>query len=251
MPDEQCLAHMGPLVQGLTASWPRRSHTLLELGCGDGKALDLLWPFGFDVTGVEHSPQLLEQARARFGCRGDFHLGPCDDAPFDDQSFDYVIIFTAFFHLPNNELETLLAEAVRLASKSVLCIFPNAWSLARLASMLPTRARSRLCGSCTLASGYNPFSVLRQIWRLGAGRHWIMRGILPGPGATWSTETRFGKTINNRLLLGPVGAYVGIRLDVLPPVSMTGLPLRVKAAQLMAGTSPVTTRNATQGLPES
>ena len=251
MPDEQCLAHMGPLVQGLTASWPRRSHTLLELGCGDGKALDLLWPFGFDVTGVEHSPQLLAQARTRFGYRGDFHLGPCDDAPFDDQSFDYVLIFTAFFHLKNSEMDAVLAEAVRLASKGVLCIFPNAWSLARLASMLPGRARSRLCGSHALATGYNPFTILRQIWRLGAGRHWNMRGILPGPGATWSAETRFGKAMNSRLLPGPLGAYVGIRLDVLPLAGMTGLPLRVKAARLMAGTSPVATRNAAQGLPES
>ncbi len=247
--EDTCLAHLGPLLEGLTAPWPRRGHSLLELGCGGGAALERMWAFGFDVTGLERVPHQLELARARFGGRADFLLGAYDAAPFDDSAFDYVLLCTVFEHLPRHATAPVVAEAVRLASKSVLCIFPNSWSLARMASGLPGWLRARLCGAHVLAKGQNPLALLRQLRRCGTGRRYVMRGILPGPGCTWSAETRLGKYVNTRLLPGPFGSYVGLRMDMAPAVGVTGLPLRV-ARLTMARTSSVATRTAVRTLPE-
>ena len=50
------------LVQHCLAPWPRRGRTLLEVNCGRGELLPLLWEYGFDMTATEHNPELRAEA---------------------------------------------------------------------------------------------------------------------------------------------------------------------------------------------
>lgn len=58
------------LFQHLISQWPRRGHTLLDIGCGAGIFLEMLWHYGFDVTGLDTGTDLLDMARERLGNPG-------------------------------------------------------------------------------------------------------------------------------------------------------------------------------------
>lgn len=52
-------------VHALVAKHRPRARTLLDLGCGTGRHASLLAERGYDVVGVDRSPEMLAEARAR------------------------------------------------------------------------------------------------------------------------------------------------------------------------------------------
>ena len=52
------------LLQGVIAPWPRRKQKLLDIGCGTGMFLEFFWSCGFDLTGMDKSPDMLARAYA-------------------------------------------------------------------------------------------------------------------------------------------------------------------------------------------
>ena len=67
------------------------STTLLDIGCGTGIATAL---FPCNTTGIDTSPQLIEQAKKRINAQ----VADAHHLPFPDQSFDIVISLTAAHH---------------------------------------------------------------------------------------------------------------------------------------------------------
>ncbi|NCC94898.1 MAG: methyltransferase domain-containing protein, partial [Opitutae bacterium] len=88
------------------APWPRRKQKLLDIGCGTGMFLEFFWSCGFDLTGMDKSPDMLARARdlgletvwdryekmlpeCGFGelgvCCRNCNMGPCRISPFEDQ----------------------------------------------------------------------------------------------------------------------------------------------------------------------
>jgi len=214
------LSHLSLLVQHLSADWPRRGRSLLEIGCGDGRVLEILWTLGFDISGVEHDPDSAGLACALLGDRADIRIGAYDHLPYEDDSFDYVVLVRVFGQ--HHDVNALLREAARGATRSMLLVFPNAWSLAWVAARLPWREQPRM-------PAYSPFAIVRDLRRVCPGHGLRIRSILPGPPGTWAAHSlwRYG---NNRLLPLPFGAFAGIRLDFMPQTPFTGLPLRVNAS---------------------
>ncbi|MFA7467493.1 MAG: class I SAM-dependent methyltransferase [Desulfotomaculaceae bacterium] len=94
---------------------PRAGMKILDVGCGTGLyALDLAAK-GLDVTGVDISRPMLEQAGAKAKHAGlDVHFMEADalQLPFKDQSFDAVLSVTALEFAP--DLSTALSEALRV-----------------------------------------------------------------------------------------------------------------------------------------
>ena len=90
--------------------WPRRGHTLLDIGCGAGIFLEMLWHYGFDVTGLDTGTDLLDMARERLGNRAEFQLGRPEHLPFDDEEFDYAALLTVLEYVDNPE--DVLREAI-------------------------------------------------------------------------------------------------------------------------------------------
>ena len=75
------------LLQHSIAAWPRRGRTLLEINCGRGDFLPLLWECGFDMTATESNPDLRAEA-GRMADRAEVLAATDDHLPFDDGEFD-------------------------------------------------------------------------------------------------------------------------------------------------------------------
>lgn len=86
------LAREKILLQHALSPWPRRGHSLLDMGCGDGLFLEFFWQSGFDVTAIDRASPLLDAARQRLHGRADIQAGALDSLPFADNTFDYVAI---------------------------------------------------------------------------------------------------------------------------------------------------------------
>jgi ubiquinone/menaquinone biosynthesis C-methylase UbiE len=117
------------LLDELEAEYVRRyaaGRDVLEVGCGTGLVLSRIRSFARSAQGVDLSPGMLEQARAR-GL--DVVLGSATALPFEDNRFDLTCSFKVLAHVP--EIELALAEMARVTRPGgmVLAEFYNPYSL--------------------------------------------------------------------------------------------------------------------------
>jgi SAM-dependent methyltransferase len=211
------------LLEHMTADWPRRGQRLLEIGCGTGVFLEVLHRAGFDVTGLDAAPAMLEAARVRLGQAADLHLGQAEHLPFADKEFDFSVLLTVLEFCVDPGLA--LREAVRVTRKAVLIGFLNSFSL----YWLTTFGLSR-CGGDALrrAHWFSPWEVRRLI-RDNLGRHpGHLLSILPGPRVTWR-ESLPWRLLNSPMLSFPVGSICARTISLTNEPVMTLLPSFSKA----------------------
>lgn len=115
------------LLQAVLAGWPRRGRKLLEIGCGTGLFLEHLYQMGFDVSGIDSSPDMIMAARQRFGNRAELYHGDGELLPFIDNEFDYAFLWSVLEF--TDDPAAMLAEAARVAEKGLLIGFLNRNSL--------------------------------------------------------------------------------------------------------------------------
>jgi ubiquinone/menaquinone biosynthesis C-methylase UbiE len=90
------------------------SGRVLEVGIGTGRNLPL-YPPDAELTGIELSPAMLEQARvraARLGRPADLRLGDAQQLPFPDRSFDSAIATLTLCSIP--DADKAVAEMARV-----------------------------------------------------------------------------------------------------------------------------------------
>jgi SAM-dependent methyltransferase len=90
----------------------RPGQRVLDLGCGVGAFLRLVSDRGARAYGLDASEALLELARARLP-EADLRVGEMEELPYDEDTFDLVTGFNAFFFA--NDMVAALAEAGRVA----------------------------------------------------------------------------------------------------------------------------------------
>lgn len=73
--------------------------TVLEIGCGSATYLNLLKSYGWHVQGLDLNPQASEAAKTNFGI--DVFVGELEDAPFVENSFDYIHMSHVVEHFTN------------------------------------------------------------------------------------------------------------------------------------------------------
>lgn len=72
----------------------KKNGRLLDVGCGTGRTTIPLLHLGFDVTGIDVVPVMIENAKkisAEQGLRIDYRIGDATKLAFEDDLFDYVI----------------------------------------------------------------------------------------------------------------------------------------------------------------
>lgn len=89
-----------------------RGTRVLEVGCGSGVFLRAAADRGAVVSGLDASPALVDLARARVP-EADVRVGDMESLPYDDDSFDVVAGFNAFFFA--DDMVTAVREAGRVA----------------------------------------------------------------------------------------------------------------------------------------
>jgi glycosyltransferase involved in cell wall biosynthesis len=98
--------------------------SMLDVGCGPGALWVRLEPSAprFSWTGVDATPEMLAVARRLFP-RIPVHHADAGALPFDDRSFDVVLLRHVLEHLPDWLMEKALEEAMRTARRAVVLDF--------------------------------------------------------------------------------------------------------------------------------
>ena len=215
------LSRQKMLLQHCLAPWPRRCRELLEVNCGAGQFLPLLWECGFDATATELRPEMRAIA-APLAPRVEIIAAAEDHLPFDDAAFDWVVL-----HLNANDRQTARAairESSRVASSGLAVTFWNAAS--------PSFMLRQFCDSGMEWPGgaHCWWQIWRELKDFGRGRI-SGASTLAGPRCTWNETCAFSYC--NRVLPWlPLGAWSAIRLDMTPARPVTPLPLKVERRRM-------------------
>jgi tellurite methyltransferase len=109
---------------------------LLDAGCGGGRNLNYFLKSGFDVCGVDQSPEAIAQARALVTLlapnlsRDNFRVEPVESVSFVDADFE-VVISSAVLHFATDE-----EHWQRMVREMWRVLKPGGIFLARLASTI-------------------------------------------------------------------------------------------------------------------
>jgi SAM-dependent methyltransferase len=193
---------------------PRSGARILDAGCGSGRTLDELSRWGV-ISGLDVAPASVAAARSRG--HADVRLGPVEELPWPDDTFDLVTCLDVIEHTPD-DLRTLseLRRVTRPGGHLVVTVpaGPRLWSDHDVASRHYRRYTHR---SLRAASGAAGWHTLRDT---------SFNSILLGPIALvrWTGRLRSAQRRRSDLQLTP-GA-LGALLE---------LPLRAEAALLRRG----------------
>lgn len=198
------------LLQHLISFWPRRKQSLLEIGCGTGVFLEMFWEAGFDVTGVDISPEMLSQARNRMGNRADLHLGDGGHLPFDDREFDFSALVTVLEFCPDPE--AVLYEACRVSRKELFVAFLNRHSLYYLSFC---KNRSKKAQSSLGDAHWFSWLEMSLLVRRTLGKKSVYsRSVLALPPFMWR-DKKLCRLLGKPILPPFMGAFIGMRIDIL------------------------------------
>jgi hypothetical protein len=195
---------------------------MLHIECGTGLFLEVFWEAGFDLSATVSTPEELQRARTRIGRRAELHLAQPDHLPFEDNSYDYVLLLTALDYCPCPD--ALLAEAGRVCAKEMLISFLNKHSLY---AMSIARKKQSPYSPCPVTWWSWPSLRLCLLRTLGPKAVRFRSGILPGPYPTWQSST-LCKGINALLCPNIFGAYCATLVDMTDESIVTPLPAWVK-----------------------
>jgi 2-polyprenyl-3-methyl-5-hydroxy-6-metoxy-1,4-benzoquinol methylase len=125
----------GPLHGGLRKLWPKRLRLpptgqgrLLDFGCGGGTLLRQLHEQGWQVLGMDVSPEVVERVQAETGLP--VLLGTLPHAELTPHSFDLITMWHSLEHVPD-PLSTLReAQRLLVPGGKVMVVAPNIDSLA-------------------------------------------------------------------------------------------------------------------------
>lgn len=135
---------------------------VLDFGCGIGRVAIALAPHAAGVTGVDISPAMVEQARARARAAGlgeaRFEATDGRTLPFPDNAFDRVLAVDSFPYLVRaGVLEAQLAELARVLRPGGELLAFN-WSY-RGDDAADAREAADAPGFTMVRSGERPFSI--------------------------------------------------------------------------------------------
>ncbi len=173
--------------------------SLLEVGCGTGHFTRWFAQLGLQVTGLDASPAMLEQARLRNGAR--YLQGDARALPFENQQFDLVALITTL-EFVTDPIQAL-GEAMRVAQQGLLLGVLNRQSLVESLRLL---RRQRPGGVLAQAHRFSVKELTRRA-RQAAGKRSVI--------ITWRTTIFPGRLPLGAIWL-PWGEYLGMSVHLEP-----------------------------------
>ncbi|MDD4607356.1 MAG: class I SAM-dependent methyltransferase [Patescibacteria group bacterium] len=104
---------------------------ILDLGCGNGRLIQVFTDLNIDYTGIDISANLIKLARVNYPASNyKFLVGDMTQSlPLEDKKFDAVFCIAAFQHIPDVDLrQQVLKEIKRIIKPGGYLIMTN-WNL--------------------------------------------------------------------------------------------------------------------------
>lgn len=198
---------------------PAFAHSLLDIGCGTGASLVPFLNKGIDLTGIDPSPYMLDAARRNLGHRVDLHRCYAEDLPFDDNSFNYTVIFLTleFCEDPLKALE----EACRVTRDRIFIGILNKFSLYVAHRLI---ARSLKASVYRRARFLSIGEIRRMLFYLLGKVPLQWETVFQVPWLPYSLTHMVESTKMFRS--SPFGGFAGITVDPVP--SFRAFPLALK-----------------------
>ncbi|QQG42233.1 MAG: class I SAM-dependent methyltransferase [Candidatus Woesebacteria bacterium] len=175
----------------------KKKEKILDLGCGDGLNVHILYKKGVkNIFGVDISDALIKSAK-RLTPKAKFYLASAEKLPFKDETFDVVLVDSVFHHFM--KYRKALGEINRvLKKKGRLCFIEPHKSI----------VRSLYDAVCELPiSKYIPFLKKRRISYLGEikfMRHWLKT---EDDFYETLTELKFVERLRKLDIMSTIGIY--------------------------------------------
>ena len=154
---------------------PALGESILDIGCGTGASCRPLLEKGFDVTGIDPSPYMLDILSASLGNRVSLYRGFAEDLPFDDNSFNHASLFTSL-EFVENPLKAL-EEAFRVAKDRVFIGFLNRYALTGIGRRVKGIFTPTIYNRATFFSVWEIKNMVREL--MGPLRVWWRRACCP------------------------------------------------------------------------
>ncbi len=110
--------------------WVKDRDRILDLGCGNGRLLELFKDMNIKYVGLDISEELLNIARSRYtGPNVSFVLSDALDIPFDEDSFNAVYAIALLHHIPSASFRLKTLNEVRRVLKRDGIFVATVWNL--------------------------------------------------------------------------------------------------------------------------
>ena len=188
---------------------PMQGESVLDIGCGTGACLAAFLEMGLEVTGLDPSTYMLDLALKKIGHRTELYRGYAEDLPFDDNSFNYVCLFTTLEFV--EDPQKALAEAFRVAKDRVFMGVLNRYAIKGI--------QRRVKGIFT-PSIFNHARFF-SVWELKQ----MIRSLVGNLPISWRTvcqlPTNSGKFVysleqSKIIQRCPFGAFAGVVVTLVP-----------------------------------
>lgn len=204
-------------MQEALASWPRRGAPLLEVNCGEGEFLPLLWRCGFDVVATEPDAELRKAAASRSVPGLELYAATDDSLPFDNDYFDWVIVHLYKNESPDGDKDAI-DEGLRVARRGLMVSFWNSASFPALFGLSRRKSPFR--------SGYSWLHVYHRLVALRIGSL-ASYSTLFAPRMAWRNKTAVAAG-NCLAFLKALGGWCLIRVDLSALNTTTPLGLKIE-----------------------
>jgi SAM-dependent methyltransferase len=104
-----------------------RQTKILEIGSGKGHLLDYFYRQGHDIRGIEINERIVEESKKLYS-NLPLTLVSSEILPFDENSFDLVMSFDVFEHIPNTDRHLREVNRVLKEEGFYLLQTPNKWT---------------------------------------------------------------------------------------------------------------------------
>jgi ubiquinone/menaquinone biosynthesis C-methylase UbiE len=102
---------------------------VLEAGCGVGQGLGILARVSKKLVAEDYTENLVRCAKNYYGSRVEIRRFDAQEMPFDDKSFDVVILYEAIYYLPQPEKFIMECRRVLRSNGNILiCTANKDWS---------------------------------------------------------------------------------------------------------------------------